>query len=194
MAMSFVGPTMFPRIFIFLCKIWVIVALGALVMPLAVWIMIFIQNTQTFAETMGHYMGNDQRVYDQMDNNPDAGYVSNTNIPKHLAGVIFAAAFDVGMWILILISMAADLFWKFDLMKRFLEAFWVTGLYDERKFVEMEFFFIIANAFLKLFIVAATGAQTYTGLVPDMNDSPAIDTPLFCLYAVMILLCSIPLT
>lgn len=48
-----------------------------------------------------------------------------------------------------------------------------------------------ANAFLKLFIVAATGSQTYTGLYPDNKQ---VDTPLFCLYATMILLCSIPLT
>lgn len=48
-----------------------------------------------------------------------------------------------------------------------------------------------ANAFLKLFVVAATGSQTYTGLYPDNKH---VDTPLFCLYATMILLCSIPLT
>jgi hypothetical protein len=37
-----------------------------------------------------------------------------------------------------------------------------------------------------------TGAQTYTGLTP--NSPGGVDTPLFCLYATMILLGSIPLT
>ena len=39
--------------------------------------------------------------------------------------------------------------------------------------------------------IQATGAQTYVGLNPDHED---VDTPLFCLYSVFILLGSIPLT
>ncbi|WVR03577.1 hypothetical protein IAU60_000569 [Kwoniella sp. DSM 27419] len=191
---SKIGRDTFPRLWLMLCKLWVLVAIGALIMPLVVWVMIFIENTQTFSETMGHYLGNDQRVYDQIDLDPNAGYVGKTNIPKHLAGVVFAAAFDVGMWILIVIAMCADLFWKIPMCKQLLEAFWTDGLYDERKLVDVEFYFLIANAFLKLFIVAATGAQTYTGLQPDTHDSPPVDTPLFCLYATMILLGSIPIT
>ncbi|WRT63804.1 uncharacterized protein IL334_000729 [Kwoniella shivajii] len=193
MALEFVGRGMWERLVHKICKIWMIIAAGALVMPLVVWILIFIENTKCFSETMGHYLGNDQRVYDQMDGDHNAGFVGNTNIPKHLGGVVFAAAFDVAMWMFIIISMCADLFWKFPLCRRFLESMWADGLYETRKYVDIEFYFLMANAFLKLFIVAATGSQTYIGLYPKQDD-PQLDTPLFCLYATMILLGSIPFT
>ncbi|ODN79077.1 hypothetical protein L198_07961 [Cryptococcus wingfieldii CBS 7118] len=188
---KWLGPRTFPDLWMRVCKLWTIVALGALIMPLVVWIMIFIENTKTFADTMDHYLGNDQSRYDQIDGDSEAGYVGNTNIPKHLGGVIFAAGLDVAMWLIILISACADLFWRFPIAKQFIDAFYANGLYDEKGLVEIEFFFLVANAFLKLFIVVATGSQTYTGLYPDNNQ---VDTPLFCLYAVMILLCSIPFT
>ncbi|WWC85851.1 uncharacterized protein L201_000718 [Kwoniella dendrophila CBS 6074] len=193
MAVSFLGKGMFPRIWLQICHLWVYVGLGCLVMPLVVWIIIFIENTKCFAETMDHYLGNDQRVYDRFDGDPYAGYVKGTNIPKHLGGPVFAAAFDVSMWIFILIAICADLFWKFPICKQFLESFWAEGLYEDRKFIDIEFFFLIANAFLKIFIVTATGSQTYTGLYPKQDD-PKVDTPLFCLYATMCLLVSIPFT
>ncbi|KAK6905256.1 hypothetical protein I204_08088 [Kwoniella mangroviensis CBS 8886] len=194
MAASFVGRGMFPKLWILICKLWVyIVSIGCLIMPLAVWVMIFIQNTKTFADTMDHYLGNDQKVYDRFDGDPNAGYVGNTNIPKHLGGPVFAAIFDVAMWIFIVIAMCADLFWKFPICKQFLESVWTDGLYEDLKFIDVEFFFLVANAFLKLFIVAATGAQTYTGLKPNQDD-PKIDTPLFCLYATLCLAVSIPFT
>ncbi|WVQ80938.1 hypothetical protein IAT38_003045 [Cryptococcus sp. DSM 104549] len=191
MAAEWLGPATFPKLWMYICKLWVIVALGALVMPLVVWIMIFIENTKTFSDTMDHYLGNDQAVYDRIDGDPNAGYVGDTNIPKHLGGVVFAAALDVAMWVLILLSICADLFWKFPVCKQFLDAFWTAGLQDGRGLPEIEYYFLVANAFLKLFIVAATGSQTYTGLYPD-NDQ--VDTPLFCLYATMILLGTIPFT
>ncbi|WVQ76130.1 hypothetical protein IAR50_005776 [Cryptococcus sp. DSM 104548] len=191
MTAEWLGPRTFPSLWMRICQLWTIVALGALIMPLIVWIMIFIENTKTFADTMHHYLGNDQSRYDQFDGDSGAGYVSDTNIPKHLGGVIFAAGLDVAMWVLILISACADLFWRFPIAKQFIGAFYAQGLYDEKGLVEIEFFFLVANAFLKLFIVVATGSQTYTGLYPDNNQ---VDTPLFCLYAVMILLCSIPFT
>jgi hypothetical protein len=37
----------------------------------------------------------------------------------------------------------------------------------------------------------AVGSETYIGVRPDNDD---VDTPLFCLYSVLILLGSIPLT
>ncbi|WVN89221.1 uncharacterized protein L203_104439 [Cryptococcus depauperatus CBS 7841] len=184
---SWLGEKTFPNLFLKICKLWMIVAVGALVMPLIVWIMIFIENTKTFNDTMHHYLGNDQRIYDRMDNDHNAGYVGNTNIPKHLGGVVFAAVFDVAMWILIIIAACSDLFWRFPICKQLIDAFHAPGLYDTRGHGEIEYFFLVANVFLKLFIVAATGSQTYTGLYPDNNQ---VDTPLFCLYAVMILLAS----
>lgn len=39
-----------------------------------------------------HYLGNDQSVYDRMDGDPNAGYVGNTNIPKHLGGVVYVVS------------------------------------------------------------------------------------------------------
>ncbi|WWC58159.1 uncharacterized protein I303_100695 [Kwoniella dejecticola CBS 10117] len=196
MAVSFVGRGMWPKIFLKICKLWVyIVAVGCLVMPLVVWIIIFIENTKCFSDTMGHYLGNDQWVYDQMDGDPNAGYVGNTNIPKHLGGPVFAAAFDVAMWIIILIAICADLFWKFPICRQFLESMWADGLYytPDKTFKDIEFFFLVANAFLKIFIVVATGSQTYTGLYPK-QDEPQLDTPLFCLYATLCLAGSIPFT
>ncbi|OWZ48537.1 hypothetical protein C349_02156 [Cryptococcus neoformans var. grubii Br795] len=191
MTADWLGPRTFPNLWMKACKLWVIVALGALIMPLIVWIMIFIENTKTFSDTMNHYLGNDQSVYDRMDGYPNAGYVGNTNIPKHLGGVVFAAAFDISMWVIIVIAACADLFWRFPICKQLIDAFYAQGLHDTRGLVDIEFYFLVANAFLKLFIVAATGSQTYTGLYPDNKQ---VDTPLFSLYATMILLCSIPLT
>ncbi|WVQ91590.1 hypothetical protein IAS59_005391 [Cryptococcus gattii] len=191
MTADWLGPRTFPNLWMKVCKLWVIVALGALIMPLIVWIMIFIENTKTFSDTMHHYLGNDQSVYDQMDQDPDAGYVGNTNIPKHLGGVIFTAALDIAMWVIIIIAACADLFWRFPICRQLIDAFHAQGLHNTKGLVDIEFFFLVANAFLKLFIVAATGSQTYTGLYPDNKQ---VDTPLFCLYATMILLCSIPLT
>ncbi|OXB38211.1 hypothetical protein J007_02007 [Cryptococcus neoformans] len=238
MTADWLGPRTFPNLWMKACKLWVIVALGALIMPLIVWIMIFIENTKTFSDTMNHYLGNDQSVYDRMDGDPNAGYVGNTNIPKHLGGVVFAAAFDISMWVIIVIAACADLFWRFPICKQLIDAFYAQGLHDTRGLVDIEFYFLVvcplffspsvnsntfitlpiffylhfnfifnfnpslpfhvhwaiplqANAFLKLFIVAATGSQTYTGLYPDNKQ---VDTPLFSLYATMILLCSIPLT
>ncbi|WWD22536.1 hypothetical protein CI109_107029 [Kwoniella shandongensis] len=189
--MAFLGPTLFPRILMHIIRLWFVVALGCLIMVLIVWIMIFIENTKTFSDTMHHYLGNDQNVYDSFDYDHNAGYVSNTNIPKHLGGVVFTSLFDVAMWFFVLIAMASDLFWRFPICKDFLETFWTSGLYDTRGFVDIEFFFIFANAFLKLFIVAATGSQTYVGIYPNNEH---VDTPLFCLYATMCLAGSIPFT
>ncbi|ORY29311.1 hypothetical protein BCR39DRAFT_532250 [Naematelia encephala] len=139
-------------------------------------------------QTEGHYLGNDVATY---GGDPNNGYVEATNIPKHLGGAIFAAAFDVSMMIIIVLSMCADVFWRFKFTRGILEMFFVTGLYAGEHHTHVEYFFVIANAFLKIFICAATGAETFTGLRPQNS---AVDTNLFCLYAVLILLCSIPLT
>lgn len=138
---DWLGPRTFPNLWMKVCKLWVIVALGALVMPLIVWIMIFIENTKTFSDTMNHYLGNDQSVYDRMDGDPDAGYVGNTNIPKHLGGVVFAAAFDIAMWVIIIIAACADLFWRFPICKQLIDAFYAQGLHDAKGLVDIEFFF-----------------------------------------------------
>ncbi|KAK4689396.1 hypothetical protein P7C73_g705, partial [Tremellales sp. Uapishka_1] len=178
----------FPDLWMSICKLWMIVAVGALIMPAIVWILIFTENTHTFQEVMGHYLGNNLWDY---PGDPGCGYVDATNIPKHLGGVVFTAVFDLGMLTLIFLSICADLFWRFEILHHILEAFWAVGVWDDRDLLSIEYFFLIANAFLKLFIVAATGSQTYTGIYPDFKG---LDTPLFCLYATMILLCSIPFT
>ncbi|WWC66804.1 uncharacterized protein I206_100711 [Kwoniella pini CBS 10737] len=196
MATSFVGRGMWPKIWLWICKGWVyIVAVGCLIMNLIVWIIIFIENTKCYTEKMDQYLGNDQRVYDRIDGDPNARYVANTNIPKHLGGPVFAAAFDVAMWMFILIAICADLFWRIPFCRRILESMWTNGLYysPEQKFIDIEFFFLVASAFLKIFIVVATGSQTYTGLYPK-QDQPQLDTPLFCLYATLCLAISIPFT
>ncbi|KAK8845587.1 hypothetical protein IAR55_006303 [Kwoniella newhampshirensis] len=181
----------FPRMLMLIVRLWFIVALGCLVMVLIVWLMIFIENTKTFKDTMHHYLGNDQRVYDTFDGDHGAGYVANTNIPKHLGGIVFTSLFDIAMMVFIPLAACSDLFWRFPFCKQILEDFWTAGLYDTRGFVDIEFFFVFANAFLKLFIVAATGSQTYTGIYPDNSH---VDTPLFCLYATLCLAGSIPFT
>ncbi|RSH82797.1 hypothetical protein EHS25_005787 [Saitozyma podzolica] len=181
-----------PKIWIYICHLWIFVAVGALIMPLIAWILIFAENIDTYHKTMHLYLGNDMSVYDTFSPPSDSGYVNETNIPKHLGGAVFASCLDFAMIIMILISLASELFWKFPFAKNVLLMMWTPGLWNEANMDAIEYFFLIANAFLKIFIVAVTGAQTYTGLTPDTPGG--VDTPLFCLYATMILLGSIPLT
>ncbi|RXK39077.1 hypothetical protein M231_03582 [Tremella mesenterica] len=189
-AKSWYGKSFFPRIWMMLCNLWLIVAVGALVMNFVVWLMIIIKNTRIFQDELGTYLGNDKALY---GGSPESGYVDNTNIPKHLGGVVFAAVLAIAMMIFILIALAADVFIKTEVAVKFLSAFFTDGLYTtETDLLKIEFFFLIANAFLKLFIVVVTGSESYIGL--ETVGAPEIDTPLFCLYAVMILLGSIPIT
>ncbi|GFZ51980.1 hypothetical protein JCM24511_09750 [Saitozyma sp. JCM 24511] len=214
-----------PKIWIYICQLWIFVAVGALIMPLIAWILIFAENIDTYHKTMrcgfgkwlaeiraDLYLGNDMSVYDTFSPPSDSGYVNETNIPKHLGGAVFASCLDFAMIIMILISLASEVLyvalplhtgfggtdadfpasWKFPFAKNVLLMMWTPGLWNEANMDAIEYFFLIANAFLKIFIVAVTGAQTYTGLTP--NSPGGVDTPLFCLYATMILLGSIPLT
>ncbi|CAD6587921.1 MAG: hypothetical protein TREMPRED_004891 [Tremellales sp. Tagirdzhanova-0007] len=182
------GRNTLPRLWIYICKVWIWIAAGSLIMPFIVWLFILGENLHVYRDTENSYIGNDAAVY---GGDPNAGYVDLTNIPKHLAGVVFAAAFDISMMIFIFVSFCADLFWKFEWCKQVLEMLFAVGLWTGAKITEIEYFCLIANAFLKLFIVAATGAEAFTGLNSGINT---VDTPLFCLWAVLILLGSIPFT
>lgn len=134
MTADWLGPRTFPNLWMKACKLWVIVALGALIMVCSLansyhpyistdtisddslWLSgsWSLSKTQRLSATpwvrppcikagryvlvltscigTDHYLGNDQSVYDRMDGDPNAGYVGNTNIPKHLGGVVYVVS------------------------------------------------------------------------------------------------------
>ncbi|KAL7418663.1 hypothetical protein Q5752_006346 [Cryptotrichosporon argae] len=183
-----IGRETFPWAWYKLCQLWIIVAVGSLVMVMVVWIMIFIENTHCFQTTMHHYMGNTEARY---GGDINSGYVDLTNIPKHLGGVVFTAIFDLAMLMFCAIALASEVYWKYAMGRQVLQMYYSDGLYDDAKFEKLKYLFLIANAFLKLFIVAATGSESWYGLNPN---EASLRTDTFCLYATFILLGSIPFT
>ncbi|ORX34824.1 hypothetical protein BD324DRAFT_683260 [Kockovaella imperatae] len=172
-----------------LCLLWMIVAIGALVMVITVWVMIIAQDLDVFHDTMGYYLGNDILRYPPGD--PNNGYVDNTNIPKHLGGAVFATVFGIAMIIFCLFALAGDIFWRFPYARQWLVWTAALGLQTADDLTKYEYVFLWANALLKLFIVTATGSKAWSGLNPNHPD---LRTPTFALYATFILLGSILVT
>ncbi|KAI9635765.1 uncharacterized protein MKK02DRAFT_33116 [Dioszegia hungarica] len=192
---SWYGEATFRKLLLLVAQIWTWVTIGTHVMMMVLWVMVFVQNIDVFKKVNDRYIGNDHNRYDALDGNIGSGYVANTNMPKQLGGAVyvfgipfFASMFAISMWGFILIAAAADVAWRWPSVQRFLLMWHTPGLWSNKNLDELDYYFIFANCFLKLFIVVATGSTSWRGLYPN---NPQIDTEVYCLYATFIYLVNI---
>ncbi|WVO14847.1 hypothetical protein L204_102486 [Cryptococcus depauperatus] len=147
--------------------IWVffffnVVGVLALVMLIICEFVILVNNAQNYHSQYGY--SDTARGY---RGEAGSGYVEWTNAPKHTGSVVWMVLYQLSIVVLITIAIASDLAWRASSYNawggRWIATFHINGVADGPKRPGL-FFYLVAHASLKTFIVVLYMNQSFYGM------------------------------
>ncbi|OCF38629.1 hypothetical protein I317_07598 [Kwoniella heveanensis CBS 569] len=159
---EWLGKETFPTIWIYICLFFNIVGLLAVILLIVAEFIVLVNDFHNYVSQYGYRYP--ARGY-QGENG--CGYVIFTNAPKHMGSAVWMLLYQLSIIILLTLVLASDLAWRASGYNqwggRWISAFYAGGLVDGEHNPGL-FYYVVANAFLKAFIVILYMNQSFYGM------------------------------
>ncbi|WWC58083.1 uncharacterized protein I303_100618 [Kwoniella dejecticola CBS 10117] len=156
------GKETFPTIWIWICFLFNIVGILALLILIVAEFIIIVADFHNYVAQYGHNYPS--REYQGGDG---VGYVDWTNAPKHMGSAIWMILYQLSIVILATLAIASDAAWRASSYNawggKWIEAFYAGGLMSGPNHPNM-LYYVAANACFKCFIVVLYMSQSFYGM------------------------------
>ncbi|OXG20432.1 hypothetical protein C366_01965 [Cryptococcus neoformans Tu401-1] len=156
------GPETFPTIWIWICLVFNLIGIAALIMLIIAEFVILVNDYSNYHAQYGYSYS--ARGY---EGSTGCGQVEYTNAPKHLGSAIWMLFYQLSIIVLATLVIASDLAWRASSYNawggRWISTFYATGITEGSMHPGL-FYYVAANAFLKLFLVVLYMNQSFYGM------------------------------